>query len=247
MNEITQSIKYKIRSTPEGKNGRSSSGICHFQNAQKKKQIIDTIEPCTNVFINYIPSSFTENDLRKLCSQYGDIICSKVMINLETGQSKCFGFVRFATLKQAQEAIKELNGKQIGTKRLLAKYAESTEKHEKVSNIIYIKRLPKTIDINYVGLIFSNFGQIIEIIPHLIDSLDPQFWRCFIRYISFEAASKAISSMNNQIIVNSSRPIHVRYADENRMHSIFEGNYPFKQLCFSSTQTEIQLLPSFLL
>jgi hypothetical protein len=36
-----------------------------------------------------IPSDFTEADL---CAEYGTIICRKIMINLDTGEGKCFGF-----------------------------------------------------------------------------------------------------------------------------------------------------------
>jgi polyadenylate-binding protein len=139
------------------------------------------------------------------------------MINLETGQSKCFGFIRFSTLQEAQAAIHGLNGHQIGSKRLLVKYAESRERSEPVSSAIYVKRLPLTIDVNGVAQLFSAFGKIMDITPHSFDSVDPQFWRCIIRYTTVNAAAAAIKNMNNQIVASGSRPIHVRYADESRM------------------------------
>lgn len=170
------------------------------------------------------------------------------MINLETGQSKCFGFVRFATLEQAQAAIRGLNGLQIGTKRLLAKYAESREKQEKISMTIYIKRLPITIDTNYVMHLFSRFGVIQSMTPHVLDSVDPNFWRCFIRYNAFQAASNAIAAMNNQIILPGTRPIHVRYADESRLSGNISLPEAFIQGSPFIDETEqMQLLPSFLM
>ena len=175
------------------------------------------IQPSTNVFINYIPAEFTEADLRQLCAEYGEIVCSKIMINLETGQSKCFGFVKFATLAQAQAAIKGLNGREIGPKRLLAKYAESKERQETISTMIYVKRLPATVGPEFVAHLFSRFGQILGVTPHMIETIDPQYWRCFVQFSSYNAAAAAIATMNNQIIVAGSRPIHVRYADESRM------------------------------
>ncbi|EAY18766.1 hypothetical protein TVAG_267990 [Trichomonas vaginalis G3] len=202
------------------------------------------ITPSTNVFINYIPPRFTEQDLRNLCSQYGEIISSKIMINLETGQSKCFGFVKFRELSQAHAAIQAIDGMSIGNKRLLAKYAESQEKHEKLSTMLYIKHLPLSIDVNGVYQIFSRFGEITQVSPHSVDSTDPQYWRCFVRYQTQEAATEAMS-MNNQIIVEGSRPIHVKYADEARLSGSFvlppTGSTP-------SAPTEDEqrkLLPSF--
>ncbi|OHT02940.1 hypothetical protein TRFO_29815 [Tritrichomonas foetus] len=217
-----------------------------FNNLAPRPRVTNTT-PSTNVFINYIPAEFTEADLRILCSEYGEIMTSKIMINLETGQSKCFGFVRFRTLEQAQLAIQNLNGRQIGNKRLLAKYAESQEKKEKASMTVYIKRLPMTINSYQVTQLFSQFGEIIQIVPHVLDTIDPQFWRCFVRYTSFEAASAAIATMNNQIVAAGSRPIHVRYADESRLSGSLSYSEGLMQGSLLDNGNEMQLLPSFLL
>lgn len=211
------------------------------------------ITPSANVFINYIPAEFTEADLRELCSQFGEIVCSKIMINLETGQSKCFGFVKFATLAQAQAAIKGLNGREIGSKRLLAKYAESRERQETVSTMIYVKRLPITISPDFVAQLFSRFGHILSVTPHVMESIDPQYWRCFVQFSTYNAAAAAIASMNNQIIVAGSRPIHVRYADESRMGNAMMMSRDSLPIGATMTPSlidatdEAHLLPSFLM
>ena len=107
------------------RNGRATSQkVSNYPQNLHARPRSTNIEPSTNVFINYIPAEYTEADLRRLCSEYGEIMTSKIMINLETGQSKCFGFVRFKTLQQAQAAIQGLNGRPVGNKILLAKYAE---------------------------------------------------------------------------------------------------------------------------
>lgn len=189
-----------------------------------KSRATEVISPCTNVFINYIPSEFRENDLRKLCSCFGKIIASKIMINLDTGQSKCFGFVRFETLEQAGNAIKHLNGMEVGNKKLLAKYAESQEKKEKASVTVYVKRLPMCIGEHDVRQLFSRFGEIVDTAPHCIETLEPQYWRCFVTYRDYKSAQTAIDTMNNVIVANGTRPIHVRYADESKMsQNMFTG------------------------
>jgi RNA recognition motif-containing protein len=171
------------------------------------------------------------------------------MINLETGQSKCFGFVRFSNLAEAQAAIHGLNGRQIGNKRLLAKYAESREKEERKSTMVYVKRLPSAIDPYGLASLFAQFGQIIELTPHVMDSVDPEFWRCVIRYSSIHSATAAISAMNNQIVADGTKPIHVRYADESRMSAgPFAGpKPPFYLPELIDEPDPRQLLPSFLL
>jgi len=219
---------------------RPTSEVFEREKTIRHRPRSQNIEPSTNVFVNYIPPEFTENDLRNLCSNYGDIVCSKIMINLETGQSKCFGFVRFAGLQEAQAAIRGINGMTIGNKRLLAKYAESHEKKERVSTMLYIKRLPLSVKENDVIRVFSPFGEILQITPHTLDSVDPHYWRCFLQFVNQDSATKAMAMMNNQIIAPNTRPIHVRYADEQRLSGTFMVPTGF------SEQDELHLLPSFL-
>jgi hypothetical protein len=198
------------------------------------------------VFINYIPAEFTESDLCALCREYGTILCSKIMINLETGQSKCFGFVRFSSLGEAKAAIDGLNGRQIGAKRLLAKYAESCEKRDRASTMLYVKRLPMAVQMQDLAALFGRFGEILDITQHVLDSIDPQFWRCVVRYREIGAAARALAAMNNQIIAPDTRPIHVRFADEARMSGSFLIRPPPMPALIDQPDAA-QLLPSFLL
>jgi RNA recognition motif-containing protein len=226
---------------------RAATQVMPPQRAPPTRPRSTNIEPSTNVFINYIPPDFSETDLRAVCSEYGKIMCSKIMINLDTGQSKCFGFVDFSTLQEAQAAIHGLNGRQIGGKRLLAKYAESREKQEHVSNMVYVKRLPVEINGEQVLEVFGKFGQILEMTPHVMESADPLFWRCVIHYASYSAAAAAVRQMNNQILAACSRPIHVRYADESRVGGIFSMAPPMvRTRSLIDEVDQRQLLPSFL-
>jgi RNA recognition motif-containing protein len=196
--------------------------------------------------VNYIPADFTEADLCALCASYGTILCSKIMINLDTGESKCFGFVRFTSLQEAHAAIQGLNGRPIGGKRLLAKYAESREKKERASTMLYVKRLPVTVPEDRVMELFGAFGEILDLTPHVLNAPDPQFWRCVIRYARFGSAAAALSAMNNQIIAPDTRPIHVRYADESRMSASWVER-PMQCPSVIDAPDAMQLLPSFLL
>jgi RNA recognition motif-containing protein len=195
--------------------------------------------------VNYLPAEFTEPDMCALCAEFGTILCSKIMINLETGQSKCFGFVRFSSLAEAHAGIQGLNGRQIGLKRLLAKYAESHEKQERASTMLYVKRLPVAVSQSDVVELFSRFGEIQSLTPHILDAADHQFWRCVIRFGSVAAAAAALTAMNNQIIAPDTRPIHVGYADESRMSASF-AQRPRLSVEIDDTDA-MQLLPSFLL
>ena len=214
---------------------------------QPKRSRSQVIEPSTNVFISYIPPEFTEQDLRNLCSKYGEILCSKIMINLETGQSRCFGFVRFKELSQSTAAIRGIDGMEIGNKKLLAKYAESQEKKEIVSNTLFVKRIPLSVDIDLVQQLFSRFGTIISVLPqYSTDSIEPIYWRCFIRYTNKSSATLALDSMNNQIISHGTMPIHVTYADDSKRNlntSTIPQNIIYQQEIPAEDQRN--LLPRF--
>lgn len=54
--------------------------------------------------------STTEDDLRKLFSQYGDVESVKLITDRETGRPKGFGFVAMSNEEAAQKAVAELNG-----------------------------------------------------------------------------------------------------------------------------------------
>ncbi len=59
--------------------------------------------------------SFHTNDesLRTLFSQYGTVKSAKVITDRETGQSRGFGFVEMDVVAEGQEAMKNLNNKEI--------------------------------------------------------------------------------------------------------------------------------------
>jgi RNA recognition motif-containing protein len=68
--------------------------------------------------LSHQPSTCTEQGLNALFAPYGDIERVKLVMDLQTGGSKGFGFVRFRTAKAATQATAALNGLQIENKRL---------------------------------------------------------------------------------------------------------------------------------
>ena len=50
-----------------------------------------------NLFIYHLPKWFSDNDLYELFVSFGQLISAKVFTDKHTQESKCFGFVSFAT------------------------------------------------------------------------------------------------------------------------------------------------------
>lgn len=59
------------------------------------KNIEDNNDSVTNLFVNYLPARAGDDALCALFSTYGEVESCKVMIDLHTGLSRCFGFVKY--------------------------------------------------------------------------------------------------------------------------------------------------------
>lgn len=63
------------------------------------------------IYVGNIPFNATEQDVRDLFSDYGEVVSVKIITDKLTGQPKGFGFVEMESEDDAQKTISELNGK----------------------------------------------------------------------------------------------------------------------------------------
>ena len=66
------------------------------------------------MYVSNLSFQTTDEDLRKLFSAFGKVSSAKVITDRDTGRSRGFGFVEMESDSEAQEAIKNLNMKEIG-------------------------------------------------------------------------------------------------------------------------------------
>ena len=66
-----------------------------------------------NMYVSNLSFHTTDEDLRKLFTQYGTVSSAKVITDRETGRSRGFGFVEMESTKEANEAMKNLDNKEI--------------------------------------------------------------------------------------------------------------------------------------
>lgn len=62
-----------------------------------------------NLYISNLSYNISDEDLRQLFADYGEITSAKVIMDRETGRSRGFGFVELSDDELAKKAIKELN------------------------------------------------------------------------------------------------------------------------------------------
>jgi RNA recognition motif-containing protein len=66
-----------------------------------------------NLYVGNLAYSVTEEELRELFENYGQVISAKLIIDRDTGRSKGFGFVEMEDDSAAEAAINALNDKDV--------------------------------------------------------------------------------------------------------------------------------------
>jgi len=80
-----------------------------------------------NIYVGNLSYKMTDEDLEKLFKAFGSVSESKIVIDRETGRSKGFGFVEMPNQSEGDEAIKELDGKEIEGRNIKVNVAKPKE------------------------------------------------------------------------------------------------------------------------
>lgn len=82
------------------------------------------------LYVGSLPYATTEEELRDLFSQYGNVASVRIITDKFTGQSKGFGFVEMENDEDAQKAIEGMNGTQLGGRTLIVNNARPPQERE---------------------------------------------------------------------------------------------------------------------
>src|SRR5262249_45223481 len=69
-------------------------------------------------FVGNLPFSTTNQQLNDLFSRVGTVESASVITDRATGQSRGFGFIEMSSSEEAERAVGELNGHEIGGRKL---------------------------------------------------------------------------------------------------------------------------------
>ena len=83
------------------------------------------------IFVAKLPYQYESADVSELFAPYGEVSSANVIMDRETGRSKCYAFVEMPDNEQAQEAINNLDGKSILDKEIAVSQAKERERTER--------------------------------------------------------------------------------------------------------------------
>ena len=76
------------------------------------------------LFVAKLPQNVTSERLRAMFESYGQVVDAKIIMDRDTGKSKCYGFVEMADADSAKSAIESLNGIQMEGREILVKESD---------------------------------------------------------------------------------------------------------------------------
>jgi RNA recognition motif-containing protein len=80
-----------------------------------------------NIYVGNLSYNMSEGELRDAFGAYGDVSSVKILMDRETGRSRGFGFVEMPNQNEAEAAIAQLNGKDLGGRPLRINEARPRE------------------------------------------------------------------------------------------------------------------------
>lgn len=171
-------------------------------------------ESKTNLIVNYLPQTMTQEEIRSLFSSIGEVESCKLIRDKVTGQSLGYGFVNYHRTGDATKAIQTLNGLRLQNKTIKVSYARPSSEAIKGANL-YVSGLPKHMAQPDLERLFSCSGNIItsRILCDNITGKGLSKGVGFIRFDQRVEAERAIQKLNGTIPEGATEPITVKFAN----------------------------------
>lgn len=99
----------------------------------------------TNVYVKNLAKATTEEDLKKIFGEFGEIT-SVVVMRDGDGNSKCFGFINFEDADAAARSVETLNGKKFDQKEWYVGKAQKKSERETELKVKFEQNMKETSD-----------------------------------------------------------------------------------------------------
>ncbi|XP_052207022.1 flowering time control protein FCA [Diospyros lotus] len=172
------------------------------------------------LFIGSVPKTATEEDIRPLFEEHGNVLEVALIKDKRTGQQQGCCFVKYATSEEADRAIRALHNQVTlpgGVGPIQVRYADGErERLGAVEHKLFVGSLNKQAKEKEVEEIFSPYGQVEDV--YLMRDEMKQSRGCgFVKFSHREMAMAAINTLNGIYTMKGcDQPLTVRFADPKR-------------------------------
>lgn len=169
----------------------------------------------TNLYIHGLNPSTTDKELYNMCSQYGNIISTKAILDKNTNKCKGYGFVDFESGDCAENAVKALQGK--GVQAQMAKVGitllrSPTTQQEQDPTNLYIANLPLNYKETDLENLLQKYGHVIST-RILKDTTGTSKGVGFARMESKDKCEQIIQTFNGKPLPGCKDALLVKFAD----------------------------------
>jgi len=82
------------------------------------------------IYVGNLPYDVDEPQLQKLFSEQGKVASARIIVNRFNGKSKGYGFVEMADDASARAAMRALNGREVGGRKLVVNEAKGQSSND---------------------------------------------------------------------------------------------------------------------
>ncbi|XP_014241459.1 protein alan shepard isoform X3 [Cimex lectularius] len=169
----------------------------------------------TNLYIHGLTPGTTDKELYNMCSQFGNIISTKAILDKNTSKCKGYGFVDFESGECAEAAVKALQAK--GIQAQMAKVGITllrcpTTQQEQDPTNLYIANLPPNYKETDLENLLKQYGQVVST-RILKDTSGMSKGVGFARMETREKCEQIIQVFNGKPLSGSKEPLLVKFAD----------------------------------
>ncbi|KAB5596525.1 Polyadenylate-binding protein, cytoplasmic and nuclear [Ceratobasidium theobromae] len=197
----------------------------HISRKERQSQIDEMRAQYTNIYVKNLDTDVTEAEFKAMFEPFGTITSAVLQTDNE-GKSRGFGFVNYEKHEEAEQAVTEMNDREIKGKPLyvgraqkkaeraneLARSHEQAkqERQNKYAGVnLYVKNLDDDVDDDKLRAEFEAFGTITSC-KVMRNERDISKGFGFVCFSTPDEATKAVTEMNNKMI--GSKPLYVSLA-----------------------------------
>ncbi|CAN6172061.1 unnamed protein product [Urochloa humidicola] len=193
--------------------GNRGGGRGDFQDHDSRSNYV-------KLFVGSVPRTATEEDVRPLFEEHGDVLEVALIKDRKTGEQQGCCFVKYATSEEAERAIRGLHNQYTlpgAMGPVQVRYADGErERHGAMEHKLFVASLNKQATPKEIEEIFAPYGHV-EDVYIMKDGMRQSRGCGFVKFSSKEPAVAAMNALNGTYIMRGcEQPLVIRFADPKR-------------------------------